>query len=113
MSLQNGAYYLQLADRLFHALEWRYNKITDADTSEEIEILGKILDCLMMDSVNRDLSLKQLENAMRAFKKVRDDAFQDGLYDDVLEALGLEWQQGEAYMPQLYGVFHHEMIQNA
>src|SRR5690606_2550458 len=73
---QFGIRYNQVVDRLYHALEWRYNEVKDKKgLQREAEILSKMLDLLLADQVGHDVPLHNVEEALHEFQRVRHDSF--------------------------------------
>jgi hypothetical protein len=106
---QFGMFYTQLADRLYHGLEWQYNKYKEApDQDAERAALAKLLDTLIADAVNRDITLAQLQAATREFAAIRDAPFSDAKYAGMFKILGIDPAGVHGYVPQLFGVFEYD-----
>ena len=102
---QFGAYYTQLVERFYAALELRYNDIHGRKGSDrECEILAKLLDGLLADQVSHDVSLANLESALRHFQQVRHASFVPGKYHEILELMNIDEVKTEGYTPQLFGI---------
>lgn len=102
---QFGTYYAQLIGRFYSAVEWRYNEIKDRKGhAREMEILAKLLDCVLADQIAHDVSLQNLEGALRHFQRVRNDSFTPKKYSEVLELMGIDEGETEGYVPQLFGI---------
>jgi hypothetical protein len=101
---QFGTYYMQVVDRFYHALEWRYNDVQGRSGHErESEILAKLLDMLIADQVMHDIMLGNIEAALRVFQKVRFDSYSPNKYKEVLFLLHVEENETLGYTPHLFG----------
>jgi hypothetical protein len=101
---QFGAYYSQIVDRFYHALEWRYNEVKEkSGTEREQEILAKLLDLLLADQVMHDLMLGNIEASLRAFQKIRNDSYTPNKYKEILFLMHVEEQNTVGYTPHLFG----------
>lgn len=101
---QFGEYYIQIVDRFYHALEWRYNEIKDLKGHEhETEIVAKLLDLLLADQIGHDIALHNVEAALKSFQRVRHDSFTPGKYKDILHLMSVEEEDTLGYVPQLFG----------
>ena len=102
---QFGAYYTQLVERFYAALEWRYNEVKeDSGLTRETQILALMLDSLLVDQVAHDVSLQNMEHAIRHFQKVRHDTFTPKKYNEILHLMGLDEEKTQGYKPQLFGI---------
>ena len=101
---QFGLRYTQVIDRLFHALEWRYNEVKDKKGhAREAEIISKLLDVLLADQVGHDLPLHDVEAALQSFQRVRHDSFTPTKYNDIIALMGLSETETIGYKPHLFG----------
>jgi hypothetical protein len=101
---QFGAYYAQVVDRFYHALEWRYNELQGKKGHDrEQEILAKLLDILLADQVGHDLPLPHVEAALQRFQKVRSTSFTPNKYKEIMELMGIEENATQGYEPKLFG----------
>lgn len=101
---QFGQHYVQVLQRLYHALEWRYKEVADKKgMKREAEILAKLLDHILADQVGRDLLLTNAEETLREFQKVRNDSFTPAKYRKILKLMDIQEDKTEGYTPHLYG----------
>lgn len=101
---QFGNHYMQVVDRLYHALEWRFNEVKESDgLKREAEIVAKLLDSLLADQVMHDLPLHNAEAALRSFQKVRHDSFTPGKYKEIMRLMAIDEEKTMGYTPHLFG----------
>jgi hypothetical protein len=101
---QFGIRYDQVVERLYHALEWRYNEVkTKKGFQRETEILSRLLDMILSDQVGHDVPLHNVEEALHEFQRVRLDSFTPKKYANILSLMGLEERDTIDYRPFLYG----------
>lgn len=101
---QFGSYYAQVVDRLFHALEWRFNDIKDKPgMAREAEILAKLLDVVLADQIVHELPLHSVEAVLKEFQKIRNDSFSPNKYKAILARMEIDVKHVEGYTPCLFG----------
>lgn len=108
-----GSYYTALSDKLYHSIEWQYNKVkSDSKKKAEASVLAKIMDTLILNAVNHDLELFHIEAAMKEFSKIRDKAYTPKKYEKVLKSLQIDESDTKGYQLQLghdFAFKPHEM----
>ena len=106
---QFGTYYSQVIDRLYHALEWRFNDIKEKPgLAREGEILAKLLDLLLADQIGHDIHLQNIERSLQIFQRVRHDSFTPKKYAEIIQLMGIEDEDTQGYSPQLFGHIQFE-----
>jgi hypothetical protein len=111
---QFGSHYIQVVDRFYHALEWRYNDIKDnPNTAREQEILAKLLDVILADQVGHDTLLGNIEKALHLFQKSRHDSFTPNKYKEILRLMDVDEKGVEGYTPHLFGTVNFEIRHSA
>lgn len=109
---QFGQHYVQVMQRLYNALEWRYNEVKDKKLlKREEEILAKLLDKILADQVGHDLPLNHLEDVLREFQKIRNASFTPAKYRNIMKLMDIEEDKTKGYKPHLYGTVLFEFQQ--
>jgi hypothetical protein len=108
-----GAYYGQLKDKFYRAVEWRFNEANhNPQLKAEAEILGLVLDSLIADAVAHDVLLPELEAALKEFKAVSSNAYTPNKYTKMLALLNVHADKATGYVPQLYGAIAFDARQD-